>query len=289
MQKIDATNQIENLPASGSGDVVGPASATDGHLAVFDGTTGKLIKDGGAPSGGSGIPTDGWIDKTAETWTYASADSPTFTFTISGDLTATYQVGQRIKLTQTTVKYFIITAVVYSAPNTSVTIYGGTDYSLANAAISANYYSPVKAPFGFPTSPAKWTVTLTDTTQRTQASPVDNTFYNLGTLSLSIPIGLWDLSYQVVAQVSRGSANNNYGLVALSTANNSISDTGLKCSFASASTTVIRAQLNRQKLLSLAAKTTYYMIMASEANSAGNIYFMNDAVPLLVSCVCAYL
>lgn len=31
------------------GDVEGPASATDGNLAVFDGTTGKLIKDGGAP------------------------------------------------------------------------------------------------------------------------------------------------------------------------------------------------------------------------------------------------
>lgn len=32
---------------SGSGDVVGPSSAVDGHLAVFDSTTGKLIKDGG--------------------------------------------------------------------------------------------------------------------------------------------------------------------------------------------------------------------------------------------------
>lgn len=32
----------------GSGDVVGPASATDGHVALFDGATGKLIKDGGA-------------------------------------------------------------------------------------------------------------------------------------------------------------------------------------------------------------------------------------------------
>lgn len=37
------------VPAGGgSGDVTGPSSATDGHLAVFDGTTGKLIKDGGA-------------------------------------------------------------------------------------------------------------------------------------------------------------------------------------------------------------------------------------------------
>ncbi len=36
----------------GSGDVVGPGSAVADHLAVFDGTSGKLIKDGGAaPSG----------------------------------------------------------------------------------------------------------------------------------------------------------------------------------------------------------------------------------------------
>ena len=32
----------------GGGDVVGPASATNERIAVFDGTTGKLIKDGGS-------------------------------------------------------------------------------------------------------------------------------------------------------------------------------------------------------------------------------------------------
>jgi hypothetical protein len=32
---------------TGNGDVVGPASSVDGHLAVFDGVSGKLIKDGG--------------------------------------------------------------------------------------------------------------------------------------------------------------------------------------------------------------------------------------------------
>lgn len=49
----------------GGGDVAGPASATDGNIALFDGTTGKLLKDGGkaisdfataaqgAPSGGT--------------------------------------------------------------------------------------------------------------------------------------------------------------------------------------------------------------------------------------------
>lgn len=34
------------------GDVVGPTASTDGHVALFDGTTGKLIKDGGTPGSG---------------------------------------------------------------------------------------------------------------------------------------------------------------------------------------------------------------------------------------------
>lgn len=34
----------------GRGDVSGPASSTDGNLAVYDGVTGKLLKDGGATS-----------------------------------------------------------------------------------------------------------------------------------------------------------------------------------------------------------------------------------------------
>lgn len=37
---------VNSTGGSGSGDVVGPAGATDLHVALFDGTTGKLIKDG---------------------------------------------------------------------------------------------------------------------------------------------------------------------------------------------------------------------------------------------------
>jgi hypothetical protein len=44
-----------------SGDVVGPASATDGNIALFDGTTGKIIKDGGAPTAAT-------FSKTATMW-----------------------------------------------------------------------------------------------------------------------------------------------------------------------------------------------------------------------------
>ena len=88
---------------------------------------------------------DGWVDAN-ETWTYASAT----TFTISGDQRGKYQKGDKIKLTQTTVKYFYIRSVSYSAPNTTVTITGGIDYTLVSAVISANFYSKVENPQGFP-------------------------------------------------------------------------------------------------------------------------------------------
>ena len=47
-QKLAArTNIGADTGGGGSGDVVGPASATDDHIAAFDGVTGKLIKQGG--------------------------------------------------------------------------------------------------------------------------------------------------------------------------------------------------------------------------------------------------
>jgi len=81
-----------------------------------------------------------------ETWTYASAT----TFTVPTDLTAKYQKGTKIKLTQTTAKYFYVTASSYGAPNTTVTVTGGSDYTLANAAITSPYYSYIENPQGFP-------------------------------------------------------------------------------------------------------------------------------------------
>lgn len=44
---VDANSRFEpQAPASGSGDVVGPAVSVDSNIALFDGITGKLLKDG---------------------------------------------------------------------------------------------------------------------------------------------------------------------------------------------------------------------------------------------------
>lgn len=88
---------------------------------------------------------NGWMPA-METWTYASAT----TFTVAGDVTAKFYKGRQLKLTQTTVKYFYVVSSAYSAPNTTVTITGGSDYTLANAAITDNYLGLAMRPEGFP-------------------------------------------------------------------------------------------------------------------------------------------
>lgn len=65
---------------TGSGDVVGPAGATDGHIALFDGATGKLIK-----SAGKGVPTGAIVGTTdAQTLTNKTMDLSANTVTVDG-------------------------------------------------------------------------------------------------------------------------------------------------------------------------------------------------------------
>lgn len=89
---------------------------------------------------------DGWIAAN-ETWTYISATQ----FSVTGNLTGKYQLGDKIKLTQTSAKYFYVTASAFSSVVTTVTVTGGTDYTLANAAITLPFYSRSETPIGFPT------------------------------------------------------------------------------------------------------------------------------------------
>lgn len=90
--------------------------------------------------------TDGWVSS-SDTWTFATAS----TFTIAGvDRTTTYTKGTRLRFTQTTVKYAVVVASSFST-NTTVTIAVNNDYTIANAAISANSYSYEANPQGYPT------------------------------------------------------------------------------------------------------------------------------------------
>jgi len=238
----------------------------------------------------------GWIPA-GETWTYASADAPTFTFTISGDKTSKYSVGMKIKLTQTTVKYFIVTAISYSSPNTTVTVYGGTDYTLANATITNPYYSTMKAPQGFPVSPDKWSVTVTDSSDRNQSNPTTGQKYNISALNITIPIGNWNIYYQFTLYVTRATNGIADVRATLSTTDNSESTNSFTSIFIVRGTTDgqrVDGQGTTTKQLRLVttSKTPYYTNMWTTASDITAMGILGASVygsTSIIRATCAYL
>ena len=228
----------------------------------------------------------GWVPATG-TWTYSSADSPTFVITVPTGATAIYSAGMRIWLTQTTSKYFIITAVA----DTALTVYGGTDYTLANAAITSPYFSPFKAPFGFPLDPTKWTIEYASAAESSQVPATSGTYYNLGTTTLSIPIGVWNTYYEVIAQVgvSGSSSLAKYMEVTLSTANNSESDNAWTFSLAGAATELARSMGFKSGVITRTTKASYYLNGVNLTATSENIYFLGSAGSTLIRAVSAYL
>lgn len=252
---------------------------------------------------GSASSIDGWSDLSSYgTMAYVSNDNTVATgvVNIPADVTLVVQPGHRIKLTQSaTVKYFIVTAVgAYSGGNTPVTLYGGTDYTLANAAITFPAYSNVQTPFGFNTLPTKWAQTLSDVTQRTQSSPVSSTWYNPGSLTLAVPIGAWRLSYQCCMEVTgaAGTGDQFEAIQAtLSTANNSSSDSdfnargGIEASVSVAADMSLEQPVTMRKTVLVAAKTSYFLNLRCQTNAPNSIAFRNDAMTAIVIAESAYL
>lgn len=235
-----------------------------------------------------------WNAYTAVTPTTGTFDAPSYPIVFAGvDLTTTLYPGMRVKITQSTVKYFIITAVSFST-DTTVTLYGGTDYSLVasgTTAISAFSYSSAKAPAGFPLDPTKWTVKVADTTERSQASPVQNTWYNPGSTNqqISVPIGAWRLGYKTTA----GSGGHCTINVTLSTSNNSESDsefTTARYETDSASSVDFYIPHFSEKEVIVASKTTYYLNIRTTTASVSTIRFNSGTGShTLLKAVCAYL
>lgn len=134
---------VNYINARNSGSSKWDALGVSGN-AVIDGTLSVSGTDF-ATALSTAISADGWTEA-GEIWTYASAT----TFTISGDKTAKYSVGDKIKFVQTTQKYFYITGISYSSPNTIMTVCAGNVYSISNATITVPYYSKMATPNGFP-------------------------------------------------------------------------------------------------------------------------------------------
>jgi len=232
----------------------------------------------------------------SNTWSYVSADAPSYIFRINADMTAILYTGQKIKYTQdATTKYAIITAIgSYSGGYTNITIYGGGNtaspsYAMSGNAITNPYYALTSRPFDFPMNPDTWSYIITDISNRSQGSPTIYTWYNLGSISINVPIGLWSVGYEVELLVVPGASNADINST-LSTANNSESDFDFTCSMgtsnglASASNVV-----SRKKILNLGSKTQYFLNTKTNVANVTTLFNMNSGTKLFIRAVCQYL
>ena len=241
----------------------------------------------------------GWVPASV-TWTYASATTHSNTntaysgtFTISGDVTAIYKAGTRLKWVQGgTTRYAIVMSSAYSAPNTTVKVFLGTDYQLAATAITVPYISYAKAPPGFPTNPDKWMVYFKNVTNTTQATPSANTWYNVGTSNLVIPIGTFDVEYFLGMGQQKNSTTVITISSTLSTANNSESDVDFTCyadCVVATGNITLSPYFYRRKTLTLTTAANYYLNGKTGESSAGTMKFRGGATPTIIRATCALL
>ena len=100
----ESTDEWQDDPSisggAGSGDVVGPSSATDEAVALFDGTTGKRLKDGSTIATIRSIPQNSQstaytavLSDAGKHLLHPSADTTARTFTIPANASVAYPVG----------------------------------------------------------------------------------------------------------------------------------------------------------------------------------------------------
>ena len=176
--------------------------------------------------------------------------------------------GQADGTISTTVDYGIIQKVSYGAPDTTVTFQVPEGCTVpTSGGVASVSYSAYKSPYGFPGQCINKTLTV-------QNTPTFNTWYNVGSIQLNIPIGEWGAGYNMGINGNRttGAAGVNY---TLSTTSSSESNRMFSTSLSFNSITDIQGNVYTNQPLSINSQATYY---GNETGSSGMaaIYIVGD-------------
>jgi len=240
----------------------------------------------------------GW-NPDEETWVYHNVDNPTGYIKIEGkDVSANYSVGMRIMFTNGgNIVKGILTAVVYSNPNTILTFLHEINpansqalHLLQNSAITNNYYSTHKAPLGFPVDEDSWSVKVSSSiSQDATSNSVSGTVYNVPSLDFVMPIGEYKVKYLVNARVYNLNAPADLK-TSFSTSSSSATNTELSTQLSMSAVTsgqIIMSQNNYFPIKNT-AKTTWYVVMWASLTGCG-FGIRGDLLTCFIKATCAYL
>jgi hypothetical protein len=138
--------------------------------------------------------------------------SPTSIIAYSYEIAHLFPVGTKIKFQQSGQKYFYVLSAVESGGNTTLTVTGGSDYTVANAEITEFYYSHGLA-YGFPewfNYSATWTAATTN--------PAFGNATRASRFSLNGRMCITEIMFTFGSTTTYGSGNWRIGLPILPTA-----------------------------------------------------------------------
>lgn len=183
--------------------------------------------------------------------------------------------GQADGTISSTLDYAIITKTAFST-NTTLTVQVPEGCTIpTSGGVSAVSYSTQKVPYGMPIDSGKWTILSLSRTDNQQASPSQNTWYNIASFQISLPIGAWQLSYQCPSYATKAPATSLVLKTTLSTTTNTETDTELTAHGqmdAPSATYVVGQTLARGKFIAVTAATPYYLNSMSTTASVSTIY-----------------
>jgi hypothetical protein len=126
---------------------------------------------------------------------------------------------------------------------------------------------------------------LTDSSDRTQASPSTSTWYNLGSLSLTLPPGRYVIGYEVLAFVSDNSTGANI-YITLSKANNTQDDINLtsrlNASAGGATSFGLMSLETKHKTVTITSSTTYYLNAMTQPSGVDTIGFYGASASTII-------
>jgi hypothetical protein len=186
-----------------------------------------------------------------------------------------YQNSNSITVT----KYGVIcTPPAYNSGSntTTLTIYSGNDYTLTNTTISSPAINQITCPYDFPSNVEKWTYYVKYYPMVSQNPVTAGVWYNLGSQSITVPIGCWKVRATTSFLASQSAGTVSYftiGLSRLATSMNSDSSqsVGFMTPVLGDDLRTINIQFNVETI----QKISYYLIVMANGASTALISFYN--------------
>lgn len=233
----------------------------------------------------------GWNALSAawDAWAYSSWDSTRKYGVITVADSSIFTLGQKVKFWQLTGgwKYGFIMA----KPNgTSIGVYFGSQYSLANERIYLPSFSRDSAPDGFNRDPSIWTESWS-TNAQLNMGVVGTSIVNVTGANVPTCPGQWDLEFAAYGQMTHTGASYLNHMLGISSANNSWSDKELKASgpVQNASLSQTDSFMQRKKTVVTTVNTTWYL--NTSALNAATTQYVNGLTnyPAFLKATCGYL